>query len=231
MKHIVKGAEPPELAAWKAQWTGDGPAAKWDELSADVCRALKRALFADQGHICCYCGRRIVDNDSHIEHLVPRSPKTGVRALTFAWENLLASRQANLTRGDPVHCGTKKGDWYDAALMVSPLIGGCEARFHYELDGRIRASSEADLAASTTIERLDLDGPRLTGLRKGALEGLFALLDHELTPEEYEKLMLAYRERDTAGRYEPFCFALIAALDFFCAPPAEAPAASPARAD
>jgi len=226
MKHIVKGGEPPGLAAWKAQWIGDGRTAKWEDLPGDVCQALKRALFDDQGHICCYCGRRIVDSDSHIEHLVPRSPKTGNPSLTFSWENLLASCQANLVRGDPIHCGIKKGDWYDAALMVSPLSTDCEPRFHYELDGRIRASSDVDGAAAETIRRLDLDGPRLRALRKGAMEGLFDDLEHALEPEEYEKLALAYQQRNSHGKYEPFCFALIAALDFFCARPAGPPAAS-----
>ena len=220
MKHIVKGPEPAELATWKAQWNEATRAPRWEDLSGDVSQAIKRALFAEQGHLCCYCGRRIVDGDSHIEHLVPRNPATGDPALTFSWDNLLASCQANLTRGDPVHCGIKKGDWYEAALMVSPLGAGCEQRFRHELDGRMGPAAEADRAATETIRRLDLDGARLRALRKGAIEGLFAMLDHELQPEEYQKLAAAYRERDAEGKFASFCQAVLAALDFLCASPA-----------
>lgn len=218
MKHIQKRAtEPPELTTWKSQCLGEGQTATWEDLPSNAIEALKRALFADQGHICCYCGRRLIDNDSHIEHLVPRNPRTGDPLLTFSWENLLASCQGNLMRGDPIHCGRKKDSWYDSGLMVSPLRDDCEERFRYELDGRIRALNDADMAAGETIRRLDLDGARLRGLRKGAIEGLFELLDHDLKPEEIDKLAQTYRTRDPEGRYEPFCFALIAALNFFCA--------------
>lgn len=223
MKHIVKGPESAELAAWKAEWGSEGRAPKWEDLPGDVSQATKRALFAEQGHLCCYCGRRIVDGDSHVEHFVPRSPKTGDPSLTFSWDNLLASCQANLTRGDPIHCGIKKGDWYDASLLVSPLDASCEARFRFELDGRVRAAHEADPAAAETIRRLDLDGPRLRGLRKGVIDGLFAMLEHELALDEYERLAKELAQRDRDGRFASFCFVLVPVLDFFCARPIAAP--------
>ena len=150
---------------------------------------------------------------SHLAATITRSAKQA-RSLTDS--DVMNGRNSNLLRGDPRHCGVEKEDWYDAALMVSPLSAGCEARLHVELDGRIRASVDVDPAATETIKQLDLDGARLRGLRRGALEGLFAMLDHELKPEEYEKLAHAYGQRDSAGRYEPFCFALVAALAFFC---------------
>lgn len=228
MKCIQKSAEPPELTAWKSEWVGPGKTTTWEDLPGDVSRAIRQALFADQGHICCYCCRRIVDNDSHIEHLVPRNPRTGDPALTFSWDNLLASCQGNLMRGDPIHCGRKKDEWYDAALMVSPLRAGCEPRFRYELDGRMVAADDSDLTATETICRLDLDGERLRGLRRKAIEGLFADLDHDLSAEEIQRLAQAYRERDGQGRFEPFCTMLVAVLEFFCAKPAEpAPPAVP----
>jgi hypothetical protein len=49
------------------------------------------------------------------------------------------------------------------------------------------------------------------------IEGLFAGLDDELTQDEYERLAEAYERRDEAGKFEPFCFVLIAASRFFAA--------------
>ncbi|MDI3291781.1 retron system putative HNH endonuclease [Polyangium sp. 15x6] len=212
MKHIQKGPEPPELADFKQEWAAEGRTPKWKDLTGPCAEAIRGALFAEQGHICCYCGRRLVPNDNHIEHLVPRDGKSGDPSLTFVWPNLLASCQANLLKGDPKHCGSKKENWYDRTLMVSPLDPSCEERFHFELDGRIRAAQPSDLGAEETIRRLDLDGARLRGLRKKAIEGLFVDLDEDLRPEEYDALAKAFRERDSQGRYEAFCFVLLAAL-------------------
>lgn len=208
MKHVRKGTEPPELTTWNLACKGEP--VDWEELPAEVGAALKRALVAEQGHLCCYCGRRIVPSDYHIEHLVPRNGAMGDASLTFVHENLLASCQANLGRKDPRHCGTAKGDWYDAALLVSPLDPGCEARFMFHLDGKVRGADPADRGAIETIAHLDLDGPRLRALRRKVIEALDLELD--LAPEERRTLLEAYDARDAEGRFDSFCFVLSAAL-------------------
>lgn len=209
MKHIDKGSEPEALRSWKEQWTRP-EVLKWDDLPPDVGKVMKHGLFDEQGHLCCYCGRRIIEHDSHIEHLVPRSPKTGDPNLTFAWNNLLASCQKNLVRGDPRHCGTSKGDWYDVHLMVSPLDESCERRFRYELDGRVKEAVSTDTSARETMARLQLDCAHLRALRKKAIESLFEI---ELNREDCEKLRQAYQCRNALGQFEPFCFVILAALD------------------
>lgn len=135
----------------------------------------------------------------------------GDASLTFVYENLLASCQANLGRKDPRHCGTAKGDWYAAALLVSPLDPGCESRFFYDLDGKVHESDPADQGAKETIAHLDLDGPRLRALRRTAIE---AAIDLDLAPEERRVLLAAYEARDAEGRFDSFCFVLAATLRF-----------------
>lgn len=210
MKHVHKGAEPPELTAWNLASGGAPP--EWEDLSPEVAGSLKRALVAEQGHICCYCGRRILQNDYHIEHLIPRNGPMGDPSLTFVYRNLLASCQANLGRNHPRHCGTAKGDWYDTALMASPLDPGCEIRFCYDVDGKVRPADPADRGAKETIARLDLDGPRLRGLRLKVIEALVDVLDDALEPEERRVLLASYDARDAEGRFEPFGFVLAATL-------------------
>lgn len=217
MKFIQKVAEPIELAAFRNRYADAGTIPSWADLNgeAELVDVLRRALFDEQGHLCCYCGRRLVANDNHIEHFVPRDDKYGNSALTFVWSNLLASCQANLMRGDPRHCGNAKGNWYDSNLTVSPLQETCEQRFHFELDGRISPRHKDDSGAVETIKHLELDGARLRALRNKAIEAIFDGLDSELSPEESDRLMAKLSEKDAAGKYEPFCMVLVAALSFF----------------
>lgn len=217
MKFIQKGAEPIELAEFRTWYADAGTIPSWGDLNgeAELVEALRRRLFEEQGHLCCYCGRRLLANDNHIEHFVPRDDKYGNSALTFVWSNLLASCQANLMRGDPRHCGNTKGNWYDFNLIVSPLEKTCEQRFHFELDGRIRPSLKDDVGAAETIKHLELDGARLRALRNKAIEAIFEGLEGELLPEEYDRWMATLSEKDAAGKYEPFCMVLVAALSFF----------------
>lgn len=221
MKHIQKGVEPIELTDFRNRWVATGTTPTWRDLEgeAPLVEALRRHLFAEQGHLCCYCGRRLIANDNHIEHLVPRDDTYGNSSLTFVWSNLLGSCQANLMKGDPRHCGIAKGNWYDSRLMVSPLEPTCEQRFRFELDGRIRPvrdnDGNDDPGAAETIRHLDLDGARLRGLRKKAIEALFEGLEHDLQPEETDTLINNLVERDREGKYAPFCFTLVAALSYF----------------
>jgi uncharacterized protein (TIGR02646 family) len=157
--------------------------------------------------------RKIVEGDSHIEHLVPRNPNAGDPALTFVYENLLASCQQNLLRKDPRHCGMAKGEWYDRLLMVSPLDLGCEARLRYDADGEVVAADAADEGARETIERLNLRCERLKNLRKGAIDALFVEMDGDNDPGAWRKLAAALQERDANGRFAPFCVALLATIE------------------
>jgi hypothetical protein len=99
--------------------------------------------------------------------------------------------------------------------MVSPLEPTCEQRFRFELDGRIRPLRDDDRGAAETILHLNLDGPRLRGLRKKAIEGLFEGLEHPLQPEEFDTLINKLVERDPEGTYAQFCVTLVAILPYF----------------
>ncbi|MEP7124752.1 MAG: retron system putative HNH endonuclease [Byssovorax sp.] len=211
MKHIHKLQEPPGLATWRREnITNPAEPPDWDDFEAGIRRVVKDALFAEQGHLCCYCGRGIVDGDSHIEHLAPRETH---RPRTYDFDNLLACCQQNLLKKDPRHCGVKKDKWYDATLLVSPLDPACEVRFRYEIDGHIHPASVPDLGAEETIVRLALDCAKLVNLRNGAIDGLLEGLDEEaLTPEEGEALVRDYESRDAEGKFKPFSFVLAAVV-------------------
>ena len=59
MRHIDKTTPPSEFVEYC-----ETPDVSFAGLSGKPKRALKERLLEDQGYICCYCGRRI-SNDEH----------------------------------------------------------------------------------------------------------------------------------------------------------------------
>lgn len=197
MKHIVKRDEPPAFTNWKAQASTDWQPV-YGDLSGEVKKELKDALRTEQGHLCCYCERRLTDEDSHIEHFRPqRDP--AVDPLDFG--NMLCSCQNQIKKGEPRHCGSLKADWFDPNLLISPLNPDCEARFSFEGNGVIKPADETDSAAIATISRLGLNISKLIALRKKAIE---PFLEPDLTEEELRCFVQGYLQKDSEGRWGEF---------------------------
>lgn len=197
MKHIVKRCEPVAFRNWKALANANWQPT-YDNLSGEPKKAVKSALMKEQGHICCYCERRLTDDDSHIEHFRPQSDPAVV---PLDFDNLLCSCQNQIKKGEPRHCGNLKGEWFDRDLLISPLDPGCEDRFSFTGNGLIKPRTDHDSAASETIERLGLDIPKLNGLRAKAIE---PFLDDSLSSEEMKAFVVGYLARDSAGRFGEF---------------------------
>ncbi len=197
MKHIVKQAEPQEFTNWKALANEDWQPT-YGTLNSDVKKIVKRALMQEQGHICCYCERRLEDNDSHIEHLEPQS--TG-NIDPLDYDNMLCSCQNQLAKGDRRHCGVLKDDWFDDALLISPLDSECETRFSFDGDGLIKPAREEDDAATKTISMLGLDLPKLNSMREDALA---PFLDEALTTDEFQDFVTGYLQQDSNGMFGQF---------------------------
>ena len=162
---------------------------------------------------------RITRESSHIEHLQPQS--TTDPDLTLEYTNLLASCQREREPKKPVHCGIAKDDWYDEDLIVSPLKPNCTDFFIYTDDGQILATDaiEKNAAATTTIERLCLNIPKLIAMRKEVINKLLADIDiDELTDEEKQKLIQGFEQPDTDGRYDEFCAAIAYILNQYFIP-------------
>lgn len=197
MKYIAKQDEPDLFTQWKALANEDWQPA-YEDLRDEEKRAVIEALKAEQGDICCYCERRLTDGDLHIEHFRPQSDSL-VDPLDFG--NMLCSCQDRLKKGAPRHCGNRKGGWFDAELLVSPLDPECEGRFAFLWDGSIKPAIAADAGASTTIKKLGLDISKLNEKRAKALE---PFLDEGLSFEEVRTFVAGYLERDSLGRFGEF---------------------------
>ena len=197
MKKITKGSEPGELLDWKglanAEWQPT-----YNQLRGPIKKAVKKSLMFEQGFICCYCERRLVNEDSHIEHFRPQSDP-GCDPLDY--NNLLCSCQNQTGKGEPRHCGNLKDKWFDEQQLISPLADTCEARFAYSGDGVIRPSDPRDQAAMITIKKLGLDIRKLNDLRKKAVD---PFLDAVLSDSEVGQFTAAYLRKDDEGRFGEF---------------------------
>ncbi len=197
MKHITKQPEPRALSGWKALANTNWQPT-YADLSGETKKAVKQALMKEQGYLCCYCERRLTENDSHIEHFRPQSEPS---ANPLDYTNLLCSCQDQIKKGEPRHCGNLKGDWFDVQLLVSPLDSDCEMRFSHRGDGAIQPRVATDRAAMTTIKKLGLDIPKLNSLRAQAIE---PFLEVGLSEEELQQFVSGYLSQDNEGRFGPF---------------------------
>ncbi|MDC0834707.1 TIGR02646 family protein [Geitlerinema sp. CS-897] len=203
MKYIRKGTEPKRFEEWKQEENEDWKPSYDDNFQNPEKQEVHEALLKEQGYICCYCERQIDRSSSHIEHLIPRNQRYD---LALAYDNLFASCQGESETPPPksVHCGHKKAEWYDETLMVSPLQEDCETFFRYTEDGQILASRdvEKNKAATTTIDKLGLDIPKLRRMRQAAIEGFLGDIDR-LLPEQIETL-LNWLSQSKQGQFEAF---------------------------
>ena len=197
MKYIVKDRNTPIFDKWKASNNEDWQP-NYEDLRGKEKNEVKDSLMKEQGHICCYCERRLTDEDSHIEHFKPQSEKD-VNPLDYA--NMLCSCQNQLKEGVPKHCGHSKADWFDNDLLISPLDGDCEGRFAYTADGKIHPASGSDDAATMTIEKLKLDIEILNDFRKKAIE---PFLDKDLDEQDFFKFVDGYIKTNSDDTFNEF---------------------------
>ena len=122
MKYIEKGDEPEEFRAWK-ELASESWQPTYADLRGSEKTAVKKSLMAEQGYICCYCERRLLDSDSHIEDLRPQSDPV---ADPLDYGNMLCSCQDQVKKGEPRHCGNLKED---RLLAITPLENGCGEQF------------------------------------------------------------------------------------------------------
>lgn len=195
MRHIQKTSEPQEFSDWKAL-ANENWQPSYDDLSGKTKKSVYASLLREQGHICCYCERELMDNDYHIEHLNPQFLKAGD---DLDYSNFLCSCLRDTEKGKPLHCGMQKED---KNLSINPLQPDCQSKFKFTGDGGIEG---IDADANSTIEILGLDIPKLNDFRKQALAPFF---DKELTEQERENFIAGYLQLCSDGKYNPFISAV-----------------------
>lgn len=169
MKRVLKGTEPASFTDWK-NTANDDWAPTYPTLQNPQKRDLHAVLLQEQGCLCCYCGREIEAATSHIEHF---RPQEDFEDLALDYQNLFASCLRETKPGNPLHCGHRKGNWFEETLHISPLNEQCELRFRYLQNGEIQPADSADQPAAKMIEVLALDIAYLTNRRRDTIRRLF----------------------------------------------------------
>ena len=203
MIFVRKQGEPEWYKAWI-----DGTSPDWkpvySALNLPTKSKLKETLVKEQGQTCCYCGGRITEENSHIEHFRPQGDPR-YRHLSVTYINLFASCIKETVKGKPLHCGHAKGESFDENLFISPLDPACESFFAYTYYGDISPASENHAKATYMISLLRLNCPSLRHRRRATLEGIFsAEFIGSVTEEELRVLRDSYRQPNENGVREEF---------------------------
>lgn len=209
MLQIHKQAEPDEIIAWKALENEDWQPS-YENLMAPERPILRQALLAEQGHVCCYCNRRITESPAdgqnaefHIEHF---RPQHSFAPLELDYQNLHASCFKNESVKGRRHCGPAKDNWFDPALTLSPLNNNSGV-IRYGLNGSVFSNSSP--AAAETIKRLALDHAMLNAEREAEIAGkLDADFIQNATIDDLVKLYRAHQQMQN-GRFQPFAMAVM----------------------
>lgn len=208
MNQITKKGEPVSFHQWKRM--NAHKSVTYQDLTGDVKQELKQTLLDEQHWVCCYCGERILEENSHIEHLKPRSKYSQDQ---LDYYNMLASCNGKK------QCGDKKNDWYDSHNTISPLSNNCEVRFLYSPDGQILPAADNDDAAVQTIENIGLNIKKLIALRSQSIEGALFVMNQELEGlddqaylDKLNELINVYSTTDHEDKLTPYNQAIICAL-------------------
>jgi len=152
MRFIEKNKkQPPLLLAYKKT-----PDSSFDGMPGPVKAAVKNALLAEQGHICCYCMQRIAFTEMKVEHW---SSQAEHRSQGLDYRNMLGACMGG--EGLPPHlqhCDTRKGS---RELSIRPTDSGrsCERLIRYYSSGVV--SSENTQLDHELNEVLNLNLPTL----------------------------------------------------------------------
>ncbi len=213
MKRIIKKNPPPELQRWFRQQGGLN--CSYDDMPTSLKDLVKERLIEEQGALCCYTGKRVDKNSSHIEHLKPQSAsRVNSDNDDVTYKNMLAAfpKEPKTKNAPPCPYGAKpRENWYDLTLFVHPLLPNCEQRFVFNTNGEIAPRNADDEGAKETIRVLRLNHEYLNEDRKEAIhEFLYA---DEISEAQAKRLREKVMHRDYTGRFKHFCFVLAQACD------------------
>ena len=208
MKQIVKNTEPNSLLQHRAiQY------ANFDNLPLATKEELRQSLLSEQGHICCYCMKRIPEHTSpymKVEHFKCQAI-FGEMQLTYT--NLFGACTGN--EGQPKikqTCDTKKGN---AELTISPTstLQICETLFKYNAEGEISSINDNADVNRQLNEVLNLNMQTLMDNRMEIYLEVQSRYKAESKRTKNNKAEMKkyfaqekkYWEEKAAGKYKPYC--------------------------
>jgi uncharacterized protein (TIGR02646 family) len=214
VRRIEKGREPSCLNDLRST-----PGADWSSVHGTQKQAMREAAFAEQHGLCAYCSSKLPMPASAvgmgIDHFETRA---AMAALQFEWTNLLGvclgDRGGDGDHRARYHCDNYRGklDADKQALELSPAafppdVGRC---FTYTIAGEMcvapNLTEPLRTQAEATIDRLNLNIPRLQRNRQAVIEKLRAELRKKAPREARVRELLALATTpDRDGFLPPYC--------------------------
>jgi uncharacterized protein (TIGR02646 family) len=203
MRTITRTTNPPVCLA--QQSAGQD----WYAFMETDCHNLVGDSLRDEQHdVCCYCELAIAEDDSHIEHLAPRSVDPGQ---TYDYGNLAASCNG----GTVDHCGHFKDDRhrnpnsrYDVVRFCRPHDPPTSRLFRYLPNGDVAPARGLSLQeqqkAVYMIEYLGLTCSRLTGRRHAHARALIQTLGSNPADNIRQWATRYYLQPDQNGKLRSF---------------------------
>jgi uncharacterized protein (TIGR02646 family) len=197
MKHIRKGREPASLQRHRQASFADFDNYPKPDLQA--------ALLEEQGHLCCYCMRRITAADMKIEHWASQKRHPS-RQLDY--RNLLGACHGSMGKSfKEQHCDTHKGE---EDLVINPVdeIKNCERLVRYLPNGEVMSDDPA--VHKDLVTTLNLNTEQLRGNRKRVVDVVVKYLSLKQktgtwSPGLVERELLRWKSLNGDGKYEEYC--------------------------
>lgn len=200
MKRIIKGTEPSCLLKYRQTQN-----ATYEDYRPK--EPLKKALLTEQGYLCCYCMKRISEDNMEIEHFKPQSVDK-YPELQLNYRNLLGSCQGN--RGEPKHiqhCNARKGD-QEITLNPADPQKNCENFIKYRSNGQIY--SDDPLIEQEVNQILNLNYQTLMINRRNTLKTIIEQLNKMFpgktwSQEFLQKKLNEWQNKNNKGQYNEYC--------------------------
>lgn len=191
MKKIIKNPEPNTFTEHRVK-----PHSNFDNIPFDVKEELRQNLLLEQGFICCYCMKRIPENNPprvKIEHFKCQDDN---KHLQITYTNLFGACTGNEGQTKIKQtCDTKKGNTGLNISLISNLPN-CESLFKYNADGEI-SSNNGDAEIDRQInDVLNLNMQTLKDGRRGIYLEVQKKIESESKQLRDKKVRLKYFEQE-----------------------------------
>ncbi|WP_294280684.1 retron system putative HNH endonuclease [uncultured Chryseobacterium sp.] len=212
MKQITKFQEPNSLLQHRAQQF-----AHFDNIPNVTKEELKQNLLSEQGHICCYCMRRIPEKSSPYMKVEHFKCQDHFQDLQLDYKNLLGACTGN--EGHPKKlqtCDTQKAN---EALTINPLNTNpsCETLFKFNSEGEMSSISDDETIDKQINAILNLNMQSLKDARKEVYYVVQERVRAESKRTKKDKpAFLRFLNQElqmwqskTDGKFRPYCLVAI----------------------
>jgi uncharacterized protein (TIGR02646 family) len=217
MKQINKLTEPNSLVQHRANQP-----AYYDGLPLAAKDELRQNLLSEQGHICCYCMKRIpekvvtdgrISYDMKVEHF---QCQYNFPTLQLTYTNLFGACTGN--EGKPKNlqtCDTKKGD---QALTINPISNApnCETLFKYNSEGEISSIDNNEEINRQLNEVLNLNMQTLKEGRSQVYLEVQRKIESESRQIANRQLKVRFFEQErnswlnrNVNKFKPYCMVAV----------------------